>query len=81
MSAEFTAPRCRKCSGSGVGRYGGLRPIDCMYCAGTGLGKQPKFRAECECGKRSPRLVSAYSVEKWMREHGRTHRPNPQEPA
>lgn len=57
---------CKRCNGGGIDPMFGY---DCGACAGTGSGSLPKFRAECECGAKQPRLATAYTVEKWMRRH------------
>ena len=33
-----------------------------------------KFRAICECGKKSPRFATDTTTNYWMRDHERAHR-------
>lgn len=75
----FEESQCPKCSGSGVTDAWGYRQ-SCSCCAGSGLIKPPKMRATCECGEQQPRWTSAFTAQKWMHQHLRTHAPE-DEPA
>lgn len=66
---------CRHCDGAGeVTRYGGSF-MPCGFCNGSGLAREPKFRATCECGVVQPRATTVWTAHKWMKEHLKTHRP------
>lgn len=67
---------CRHCNGSGeIERFPNAPLMVCSFCGGSGLSKEPKFRATCECGVRQPRATTAWTANKWMKEHLKTHRP------
>lgn len=57
---------CKVCGGTGTNAYYG---IPCGGCNGSGLRTNPKFRAECECGAKQPRLTTAYTAGQWMYKH------------
>ncbi len=66
---------CRHCEGTGeIARYPMDKTMPCGFCAGSGLKKEPKFRAVCECGAKQPRATTAWTVNQWMREHLKTRR-------
>jgi len=67
---------CSHCDGKGeVERFGGPHVMPCSHCNGSGLAKEPKFRVTCECGVQQPRATTAWSANKWMKDHLKTHRP------
>ena len=68
--------QCPHCAGSGI-KECHLRniPATCSFCSGSGLVREPKFRAICECGEKQPRYTGAYTAQHWMRNHLRSHAP------
>jgi hypothetical protein len=38
------------------------------------LKEYARFRAVCECGKKSPRMATQLTVAYWMRDHEQIHR-------
>lgn len=76
-SRAVTADACRQCGGTGVTKNAMLLRAgfrDCHDCGASGLARQPRFRAQCECGAKQPRLATASTAERWMKAHLRTHR-------
>jgi hypothetical protein len=77
----YEEAQCARCAGSGIAehplKYG---PMSCPNCTGSGLVRPPKFRAECECGEKQPRWSTAFTAEKWMRQHLRSHAPEEPDP-
>lgn len=67
---------CRSCNGNGeIARYPSGPTMPCGFCNGSGLAREPRFRAVCECGVTQPRHTTAWTVDKWMKKHLKTHRP------
>jgi hypothetical protein len=72
--------QCPRCAGTGVrDGFEGYRRR-CSSCSGSGLLKEPKMRAMCECGERQPRWTTAFTATQWMTGHLRFHAPE-DEPA
>lgn len=69
--------QCPRCAGSGIleNPYRPGQSLTCGHCSGSGLIRPPKFRVTCECGEKQPRWTTAYTADKWMNDHLRSHAP------